>query len=56
MIQMASAALRVPGALGKVEEDLGDTGGVDFGFGFPQDGVRNDTKWHPLSAYSGLSS
>jgi len=37
-------------------ENLGGAGGVDFGFGFPQDGVRYDTQLRPLSAFSWLSS
>jgi hypothetical protein len=35
---------------------LSGAGGIDFGFGFPQDGVRYDTKYRPLSAFSRLSS
>ena len=37
-------------------ENLGGAGGVDFGFRFPQDGVRYDTQLRPLSAFSWLSS
>jgi hypothetical protein len=29
--------------------------GVDFGFRFPQNGVRYDTEWRPLSAFSWLT-